>query len=143
MTCEQFEYTVKRYREYANRAADGGYIIGPENHMGASLLPREMKRLAEEIHHPAFGFLLHLGRWKTDEAEGDVMVAPWTVHTHFDAKTAVQPDAEEKVRSLLAGGYKGYWGVEYNAPRNQYVEMEWIIGAVKRIVSNASRVELE
>lgn len=75
MTYEQFEYTVKRYREYADRAADGGYTIGPENHMGASLLPREMKRLAEEVHHPAFGFLLHLGRWKADEAEGDEMVA--------------------------------------------------------------------
>ncbi|WP_339293139.1 TIM barrel protein [Paenibacillus sp. FSL W8-0187] len=143
VTYEQFEYTVKRYREYADRAADGGYTIGPENHMGASLLPREMKRLAEEVQHPAFGFLLHLGRWKADEAEGDEMVAPWTVHTHFDAKTAVHPEAEEKVRSLLAGGYKGYWGVEYNAPGNQYVEMERIIGAVKRIVSNASRVELE
>ena len=105
--------------------------------------PREMKRLAEEVHHPAFGFLLHLGRWKADEAEGDAMVAPWTVHTHFDAKTAVHPGAEEKVRCLLAGGYKGYWGVEYNAPNNQYVEMEWMIGAVKRIVSNASQVELE
>ncbi|MGE7824167.1 sugar phosphate isomerase/epimerase family protein [Paenibacillus sp. NPDC093718] len=46
MTYEQFEYTVKRYREYADRAADGGYTIGPEYHMGASLLPREMKRLA-------------------------------------------------------------------------------------------------
>ncbi|GIO97212.1 hypothetical protein J14TS5_22980 [Paenibacillus lautus] len=42
MTYEQFEYTVKRYREYADRAADGGYTIGPENHMGASLLPREI-----------------------------------------------------------------------------------------------------
>ncbi len=52
MTYEQFEYTVKRYREYADRAADGGYTIGPENHMVASLLPREMKRLSEEVHHP-------------------------------------------------------------------------------------------
>ncbi|SEM05252.1 hypothetical protein SAMN04488688_108105 [Paenibacillus sp. cl141a] len=47
------------------------------------------------------------------------------------------------MRSLLAGGYRGYWGVEYNAPGNQYVEMEWIIGTVKRIVSNAGRVVQE
>lgn len=143
MPDEQFEYLVKRYRDLAERAGDNGYTVGPENHMGASLLPREMKRIAEEVRHPAFGFLLHLGRWRADEAEGDEMVAPWTVHTHFDAKTAVHPDAEEKVRCLLAGGYQGYWGVEYNAPGNQYVEMEWIIGAVKRIVSNAGRVVQE
>ncbi|MEX3619900.1 sugar phosphate isomerase/epimerase family protein [Paenibacillus glucanolyticus] len=141
MSDEQFEYTVKRYQEYADRAAERGYLIGPENHMGASLLPREMKRIAEEVDHPAFGFLLHLGRWKADETAGDEMVAPWAVHTHFDARMVLLPDAEDKVRSLLAGGYRGYWGVEYNALGNQYVEMEWMIGAVKRIVSLASRVD--
>ncbi|KOR88560.1 sugar phosphate isomerase/epimerase family protein [Paenibacillus solani] len=137
MTEEQFEYMVTRYQEYAKRAADGGYKIGPENHMGASLLPREMKRLAEAVNHQAFGFLLHIGRWKADEMQGDDLVAPWTFHTHFDAKTAVDPLAVEKIRSLLTAGYEGYWGVEYNAPGNQYVEMEWIIAAVKRILSDA------
>lgn len=87
--------------------------------MGASLFPREMKRLAEEAHHLAFGFLLHLGRWKADEAEG-IRWLPRERYIHFDSKTAVYPGAEKKVRGLLAGGYKGHWGVEYNAPNNQY-----------------------
>ncbi len=138
MSDEQFEYTVARYREYAERASERGYTVGPENHMGPSLLPGEMKRIAEAVDHAGFGILLHLGRWKADEKEGDSIVAPWTVHTHFDAKTAVQNDAADKVRSMLAGGYNGYWGVEYNAPEHQYTEVEWIISAVKRIITQAT-----
>ena len=74
MPDEQFEYLVKRYRELAERAGDNGYTVGPENHMGASLLRGNE---ADCGGGPAsgFGFLLHLGRWRADEAEGDEMIA--------------------------------------------------------------------
>ncbi|MEK8129587.1 TIM barrel protein [Paenibacillus filicis] len=133
---EQFECIVTRYREYAQRAADYGYKIGPENHMGASLLPKEMKRLAEAIDHPAYGILLHMNRWRADQEEGDSIVAPWTIHTHFDAGTASAPDAVEQIQMLEAAGYDGYWGIEYNAPGNQYLEMELLIGKVKKLLSD-------
>jgi len=138
MTEEQFEYTVRLYREIAQRAYDNGYKIGPENHMGPSLIPTTMKRIAEAVNHPGYGILLHIDRWKADEAQGDAIVAPWVCHTHFDGRTAASPDAEDKVRTLLNAGYDGYWGVEYNAPNNQYAEMEWALAAVKRILHNAS-----
>ncbi|WP_028563543.1 sugar phosphate isomerase/epimerase family protein [Paenibacillus pinihumi] len=138
MSEEQFECVVKRYQEYAQRAADNGYTIGPENHMGASLLPREMKRLAEAVDHPSYGILLHINRWREDQAEGDALVAPWVVHTHFDAGTADLPDAAGKIRLLQAAGYDGYWGIEHNAPSNQYLEMELLISKVKKIISDSA-----
>ncbi|MFX3631953.1 MAG: sugar phosphate isomerase/epimerase family protein [Candidatus Pristimantibacillus sp.] len=134
MSDEQFEYTVSRYREFSDFAANNGFRIGPENHMGASLLPREMKRLAEAVDHPAFGFLVHLGRWRADQEEGDRLVAPWAYHTHFDADTAVSDQAIETIRTMKQAGYKGYWGIEHNAPRNQYIETERLIGMVKKLL---------
>jgi len=139
MSDEQFEYTVKRYQEFSEYAADHGFLIGPENHMGASLNPNEMKRLAEAVDHPAFGFLVHLGRWKENQPEGDSIVAPWAYHTHFDEETADGTHALETIHMLQESGYKGYWGVEYNAPKNQYVETELLITKVKKLLIEADQ----
>lgn len=143
LTDEQFEHIVARYREFARRAADFGYKIGPENHMGASLIPAEMKRIAEAVDHPSFGILLHIGRWREDPEHGDAIVAPWTVHTHFDAKTLTSPDATDKVRMLLQQDYTGYWGIEQNSPDNQYAEIEWMVAGVKKLVHDAARQQTE
>jgi len=32
-------------------------------------------------------------------------------------------------------GFDGYWRIEYNADKNQYVEIEWILGTVKRLLA--------
>ena len=66
MTDEQFDYTVRRYREYAERAYDNGYKIGPENHWGCSRVPDNIIRLVGAVDHPAFGICctLKTGTWK-------------------------------------------------------------------------------
>jgi sugar phosphate isomerase/epimerase len=139
MTEEQFDYTVRRFREYAQLAADYGFTVGPENHTGASLNPYWMKLLAEEIDHPGYGILLHIGRWNEGNKRGDLMVAPWVNHTHFDARTVVSTQAEETVRLLTNIGYSGYWAVEYNAPLDPYTELGWALGSMKRVLASASR----
>jgi len=136
---EQFEYTVKQFQLLSAQAADLGIIIGPENHMGTSKHPAYLKRVAEAVNHPSFGILLHMDRWDSDSEIGDSLVAPWVYHTHFDGKTAASPRAEQLVRTLLDVGYKGYWGIEYNAPENQYLEMQWAIAAVKKILVQANK----
>ncbi|MCZ8520456.1 MULTISPECIES: sugar phosphate isomerase/epimerase family protein [Paenibacillus] len=137
MSGEQFDFVVKGYRALAERAAAGGYKIGPENHMGASLDPNEMKRLAEAVDHPSYGILLHMGRWKADPEQGDALTARWAYHTHFDAETARDPQASSKVRLLQDAGYDGYWGVEYNAKAHTHIELEWAVASVKRAVARA------
>lgn len=136
MSDEQFEYIVNRYQEFCERAAINGYKIGPENHTGPSLSPVAIKKVAEAVHHPSFGVLLHIGRWQEEAEIGDEMVAPWVCHTHFDARTAVSDDAEDKILMLKENGFDGYWGLEYNAPGNQYIELEWLLGTVKRLLAN-------
>jgi hypothetical protein len=136
---QQFEYIVKKYRELCGRAAEHGYFVGPENHMGAALDPYLLKRIAEAVDHPNFGILLHLRRWHPDQADiGDGIVAPWVVHTHVDAKTvAAEEAALRSINVLHQAGYDGYWAVEFNAKDNQYAEIEWMLAAVKKLLHTA------
>ncbi|MBO1005334.1 sugar phosphate isomerase/epimerase family protein [Pseudogracilibacillus auburnensis] len=139
MSDEQFEYIVKRYKEFSERGANNGYMVGPENHIGPSLSPIQMKKIAEAVDHPNYGILLHLDRWQEEADKGDEIVAPWVYHTHFDARTAKAEDAEDKVKMLIENGYDGYWGIEHNAEKNQYIETEWLISSVKRILANVEQ----
>lgn len=132
MSEEQFDFTVKRYQDYARRAADGGYRVGPENHWGPSLNPDIMLRLAETIGSKAYGILLHIGHWEVgEEADGDRKLAPWTVHTHVDARVT-RTSLDERMKLLLEAGYDGYWGVEHHSSKNEYAEVAFQVAAVRR-----------
>ena len=64
-TTEQFDWIVKRYREYAQWAFDHGFKVGPENHWGAEAVPENMARICKAVDHPGFG-LRHLGGCPAD-----------------------------------------------------------------------------
>ena len=109
---EQFDCIVTRFREYCQRAHDNGYMVGPENHWGAEAVPEVLKRLCEAVDHPAFGVLLHAKRWHGAlAAQGDEIVAPWTMHTHLPAVLSDQALADTMVM-LRDAGYQGAWGIE-------------------------------
>ncbi|MFC5447390.1 sugar phosphate isomerase/epimerase family protein [Paenibacillus aestuarii] len=134
---EQFDYTVRRYREYAQYAADHGFTVGPENHTGISLDPHWMKQLAEAVDHPGYGILLHLNRWIEGEP-GNEIVAPWVNHTHLDRRTLFSDQTEVTIKALGEAGYRGYWAIEYNATSNPYTEIEWALAATKRMLASAA-----
>ncbi|TJY42877.1 sugar phosphate isomerase/epimerase [Cohnella pontilimi] len=136
---QDFDYIVHRYREFCERAAQHGYKIGPENHMGAALNPHLHRRIAEAVDHPNYGILLHLKRWKPEYPDGDAVVAPWVVHTHVDAKTAVSEEVHSSIEALRKSGFDGYWAVEYNAAVNQYTEIEWLLATVKKLLGSTAK----
>lgn len=120
MSEEQFDLTVKRYREYSQRGYDHGYKVGPETHWGPSLVPANMKRVYEAVGSPAYGIMLHIGHWvEGHEDEGDRLVAPWTFHTHIDWRITTTCLAE-KVKILQDAGYQGYWSVEHHSSKTEY-----------------------
>jgi hypothetical protein len=134
LTNEQFDYVVKRYREYAQRAYDNGYRVGPETHWGPSLTPEVQRKVREAINHPGYGILLHIGHWTGGpevEDKGDRMAASWVVHTHVDSRI-IGACLEEKMRILLDAGYKGYWGCEFHTGKNEYAEVAWQLAMVRR-----------
>lgn len=144
LTAEQLDYVAKRYREYAERAGDGGFRVGPETHWGPSLTPAVQQRVHDAVDHPAYGILLHVGHWEggpEQEAFGDRMAAAWTAHTHIDARITASC-LEEKVRMLLSAGYAGYLGVEAHTGKNEYWEAGWQLAELRRVVARL-RAEAE
>lgn len=128
---QQFDAIVSQYRIWAQRAHDNGYRIGPENHWGAAMVPANIKRLCEAVDHPGFGILLHAGRWHGDEVStGDVVVAPWTMHTHFSP--ALSDEALlSTMNALRATGYAACYSVEMVTQR--YSEPAVIIAKLSDI----------
>jgi sugar phosphate isomerase/epimerase len=128
-TDEQFDWIVKRFKEYAQRAYNNGYKVGPENHWGAEVIPENMKRICEAVDHPAFGVLLHFRG-----NEGDRVMAPWAMHTHISWEIA-ENCLEESMSMLRDAGYDGYWGVEHHTGQNEYTEVAIQVARVRDVLS--------
>lgn len=131
LTDEQFEFIAKRYQEYCDIAATAGFVVGPENHFGASLNPHLMKKMIDAVDHPAYKMLLHLGHWDIDAEIGDEMMLPYVMHTHV-AQNIVETCLEEKIKLLIDAGYDGYWGVEHHTAENEFTQVEWQLNCVNR-----------
>jgi sugar phosphate isomerase/epimerase len=138
MSEEQFEFVVKRFREYAEIADARGFRVGPENHFGPALIPDHMVRVAEAVNHPAYGVLLHMGHWDADEDRGDALLAKWAFHTHVDAATTSNR-LREGMSTLLDGGYDGYWSVEHHSAVNEFSEVAWQLASIRRELRSLSQ----
>ncbi len=128
-TNEQFEGIVARYREYAQRAYDNGYKVGPENHWGAEVVPENMRRLCEAVNHPGFGVLLHFRG-----NEGDALMVPWAMHTHI-SWDITEGDLAERLAILRDSGYTGCWSVEHHSATNEYTEVAVQLAKVRDVLS--------
>jgi sugar phosphate isomerase/epimerase len=134
-TEEQFDHIMRRYQEYARRALDGGYMVGPENHWGPEVVPENMRRICEAVDHPAFGVLLH---FRGDA--GDRVMAPWAMHTHVSWDITEGP-LRACMGMLRDMGYDGYWGVEHHSGRNEYTEVAVQIARVRDVLWRWQRGE--
>jgi sugar phosphate isomerase/epimerase len=134
-TGEQLELIAKRYREWATRAHDRGYAIGPETHWGPENHIDSMLALAQAVDAPGYGILLHLGK-DVDGApdEYDRALAPLAVHTHVDQRTTYTR-IESALRILRDSGYHGCLGVEHHSARNEYAEVGAQLALVRRAVT--------
>ncbi|MBN1934050.1 MAG: TIM barrel protein [Anaerolineae bacterium] len=128
-TDEQFDLIVTRYREYAQRAYDNGYKVGPENHWGTEVIPANMVKLCQMVDHPAFGVLLHF----KGSLEDDRAIAPWAMHTHI-AWDITENRLAESMSMLRGAGYEGYWGVEHHTGKNEYTEVAIQVGRVRDVL---------
>lgn len=127
-TEEQFDLIVQRFTEYAQRAHDGGYKVGPENHWGPEVVPETMKRICEAVNHPAFGVLLHFRG-----NEGDRVIAPWAMHTHISWQIT-ENCLTESMAMLRDAGYAGCWGVEHHTGENEYTEVAVQVARVQDVL---------
>jgi sugar phosphate isomerase/epimerase len=129
---EQFDAIVQRFQEYAQRAHDHGYLVGPENHWGAEVVPENMVRLCKAVNHPGFGVLLH---FRADA--GDALMAPWAMHTHISWEITEQT-LDASLTMLRAAGYKGCWSVEHHSGQNEYSEVAIQLAKVRDLIGRWS-----
>ena len=127
-TEEQFDLIVKRFKEYAQRAWDHGYKVGPENHWGPEVVPENMKRIVEAVDSPAFGVLLHFR-----VNAGDAVMAPWAMHTHF-SWDAAHTNLEQSMALLRDSGYKGFYSVEHHSAKNEYVNTAIQLAKIQKVI---------
>lgn len=127
-TNQQFDLIVQRYREYAQRAYDNGYRVGPENHWGPEETPEEMVRICRAVDHPGFGMLLHFRG-----NAGDASMAPWAMHTHI-AWNITEGELEKTLRMLYDTGYTGVYSVEHHSGENEYSEVAIQLAKVQRVL---------
>ena len=133
-TDEMFDYIVTRYKEYAQRAYDNGYKVGPENHWGPERVPANMKKIYDAVNSPAFGLLLHISGWASDDPNSaDKMAASWAMHTHI-AWNITEECLPEKMKMLADAGYDGYWGVEHHTGKNEYTEVAVQVAKVRDVL---------
>lgn len=133
-TNEQFDLMIQRYREYAKRAADNGYKIGPENHWGPERVPANMQRICQAVASPAFGVLLHFTNWQGENSErGDEFIAPFVMHTHI-AWNVTEGPLRSKLELLRVTGYQGFYGIEHHTGQNEYAEVAVQIARVRDIL---------
>jgi hypothetical protein len=131
-TDEQFDYVLQRWREYAQRAYDNGYKVGPENHWGPEAVPGTLRKLCEAVDSPGFGVLLHFARWRgPDSKSGDEIISPWTIHTHLTPRLD-DVSLRQKMTLAREAGYKGCWGVELVSTR--YSEVGLSIARVRDVL---------
>jgi sugar phosphate isomerase/epimerase len=128
-TEEQFETIVTRFREYAQRAYDGGYRVGPENHWGAEAVPENMRRLCDAVDHPGFGVLLHFRG-----NSSDALMAPYAMHTHL-WWDVTERCLTESMTMLRDAGYTGAWSVEHHSAANEYTEVAIQLAKVRDVLS--------
>lgn len=126
---EQFDLIVRRYREYAQRAYDNGYRVGPENHWGTEVDPDNMIKLCRAVDHPGFGVLLHFRA-----STGDAQIAPYAMHTHVSWQITEGP-LEKSMAILRDTGYDGYWGVEHHTGENEYAEVSIQLAKVRAVLA--------
>ncbi|MBO0992121.1 sugar phosphate isomerase/epimerase family protein [Bacillus sp. SD088] len=139
---EQFDLIVKRYQEYCEVVEEYGIYIGPENHMGPSLVPKTMLDIAKAVDRPNYGILLHASRWKgEDQSHGNSMLASYAYHVHFDPKRTDLNHMENEIKPLMDAGYRGYWAIEYNPVENHYLEIEWALASLKKSLIKVYTIE--
>lgn len=131
---EAFEFIARRYREWAQRAHDRGYRIGPETHWGTDVHADNHVQLAQAVDHPGYGILFHMGKDVDGDPDAyDEALAPLAAHTHLDQKTCENRLAKA-LGYLVAAGYQGCLGVEHHSAKNELAEVAAQLGAVRREV---------
>lgn len=135
---ERVDRAAESFSDLLDYSEDSGLNIIIENHGGISSLPDKMISLMKKVDNPRFGTLPDFGNFtEVDNYEGVRALMPYAKavsakcydfepdgsHRHFDL--------DRMVEIVLAAGYHGYVGIEFEGQRQD----EWEgVRACKKIL---------
>lgn len=117
------------------RAADisgaHGIFIGVEDDGGLTEFAKETIAIVTRANHPYAGMNLDIGNFRPPKVYDQIeMSVPYAVSTHFKTNVADDEgggrspfDWDRVLKLLVAGGYKGYLGLEFEASGDPAVEV--------------------
>ena len=151
---EQLQRTAEGLRALCEKADAMGLDVVLENHGEASNNGAWLAMVVESVNHPRLGVLADFGNWFMggwnvdpprwyDRYQGLQDVAPYTRVVHakahgFDAQgQEIETDFSEAMRLLLAGGFRGYVGIEYEG---EGLTEDEGVAATKRLLEEVREV---
>ena len=120
--------TLKRGAEYAGAR---GLILGVEDDGGITDFAKETIEIVKRADSPWAGMNLDIGNFRPPDVYGQIeMSIPYAVSTHIkttvaldDGKTRGPMDLDRVFRMFAAHGFRGYFGLEYEASGDPATEV--------------------
>jgi hydroxypyruvate isomerase len=139
-------YAAETFKFLADVSGAQGITLGLEDDGGVTVHAQETIEIVKRANHPYAGMNLDIGNFSPPNVYGQIeMSVPHAVSTHF--KTTIANDTggtrspvdfDRVMKMLVAGGYRGYIGLEFEATGDPMVEVPPTLRKLKDLAATYS-----
>jgi sugar phosphate isomerase/epimerase len=139
-------YAAETFKAAADISGAQGIFLGLEDDGGITVHAQEAIEIVKRASHPYAGLNLDIGNFHPPKVYEQVeMAVPYAVSTHFkttvandDGQTRSPYDWDRVMKLFVAGGYKGYFGLEFEATGDPAVEVPATLRKLKSLAATYS-----
>jgi sugar phosphate isomerase/epimerase len=141
-TMEQaIDFAAETMKQAAEVSGAQGIFIGVEDDGGITEFAKETIEIVRRADHPWAGMNLDIGNFRPPNVYDQIqMAAPYAVSSHFKTTVANDDgngrspfDWDRVLQLLVASGYKGYLGLEFEASEDPATEVPAALRKLKEI----------
>jgi sugar phosphate isomerase/epimerase len=139
-------FAVETLKRGAELAGARGLILGVEDDGGITDFAKETIEIVKRTDSPWAGMNLDIGNFRPPDVYGQIeMSIPYAVSTHIkttvaldDGKTRGPMDLDRVFRMFAAQGFRGYFGLEYEATGDPAAEVPAYLRRLKELAMKYS-----
>jgi len=143
---QAIDFAATTLKAAADISGAKGIFLGVEDDGGITLHAQETVEIVKRANHPYAGMNLDIGNFRPPKVYEQIeMAVPHAVSTHF--KTTVADDEgggrspfdwDRVMKLLVAGGYRGYVGLEFEATGDPATEVPPTLRKLKEFAGKYS-----
>lgn len=146
-TLEQaVDFAAATMKQAAEISGAHGIFIGVEDDGGITEFAKETVEIVKRADHPWAGMNLDIGNFRPPNVYDQIqLAAPYAVSSHFKTNVANDNDNgrspfdwDRVLQLLVAAGYKGYLGLEFEAAGDPATEVPQTLRRLKDIAAKYS-----